>query len=406
MSSILAAGLCWIPLCAAAQVIGSPVAHGAPRSGSAPADPSSVLPSALEARALSFGVLVLGELFTARRLVPPDATRYRGNLNLHVELDTSAAGWWGGGQLFLDLQNGHGAGFALLEGGVSLELSDIDSSDFTQVYQWGLQQDLASGLLRLRLGKQDVNDVFAVNSLGAEFISPPFTLIPTIPMPTFPAPALGAALLVAPEKPLSLRLGVFDGGPRIGGLGFDTLLDGAGGTFWVMEPIVSTRFGHDHHLPGTWHLGLWYHSGNVPGPEPEYGGPRMPGDYGAYLLVDQMLSPRADEGRQRGTGVFVQLGWAPPDVGTVSRHVGLGLKIVGVLPGRGADVLGIGVATSRWNLSAPPGARRDIFHSELFYLVRLNSWASVQPDLQVFDSGAGRAAHVWAFGLRWIVQLR
>ncbi len=405
MSSVLvAAGLCSIPPCASAQVIGSPVADDAPRSGSAPADPSSLLPSPLETRGLGFDLLYIGETFRGVHLTPPDTVGYRGNVNLHLTLNSARAGWWEGGTLFLDLQHGHGRSFQLVLDGVSQFLSAIDSPDFTQVYQWGLEQRLAGGRLRLRVGKQDSNDIFAVNSLGQEFISPPFTLIPTVPLPTFPAPAVGAVLLVAPDRPLSARAGFFDGGSSIGGLGLDSFFDGEGGYFTVLEPVLSTHLGRADALPGTWRLGLWHHSGLFPATGRQ--GRQLRGNHGAFLVVDQMLSPQPEGGPGRGAGVFLQLGWSPADRNTVSRYLGVGLKYKGILPGRGGDFLAVGLGVSRWNLLRRPGEHQEVRNLELFYLARLNSWASVQPDLQVFSTGSDNAGRAWALGLRWIVQLR
>jgi len=404
MSSILAAGLCSIPPCASAQGIGSPVADDASRSGSASVDPSSLLPSPLETRGLSFDLLYIGEAFRGVHLLPPDTVGYRGNVNLHLTLNSAQAGWWEGGTLFLDLQHGHGRNFQLVLDGVSQFLSAIDSPGFTQVYQWGLEQSLVGGRLRLRVGKQDSNDIFAVNSLGQEFISPPFTLIPTVPLPTFPAPAMGAVLLVAPDRPLSVRAGFFDGGSSIGGLGLDSFLDGDGGYFTVLEPVLSTHLGPADALPGTWRLGLWHHSGLFPATGQQ--GLQLRGNHGAYLVVDQMLSVQPEDGSGRGAGVFLQLGWSPADRNTVSRYLGVGLKYVGILPGRDADVLAVGLGVSRWNPLHHPGEHREVRNLELFYVVRLSSWASLQPDLQVFDPGSDTAAHAWAFGLRWIVRLR
>lgn len=371
--------------------------------GSSPIRLTLDLPSDLRSPALRLDLLYIGETFRGFRLIPSDSVRYRGNVNLHLAVDAARAGWWRGGTLFLDLQHGHGKNFELVLDSVSQFLSAIDSPDFTQVYEWGLEQSLAGGILRLRVGKQDTNAIFAVNNLGGAFISPPFTLIPTVPLPTFPAPAVGAALFVEPDERLSVRVGFFDGGPTIGGLGFDTLFDGAGGYFSIVEPVLTTHLG-SRALPGTYRLGLWRHSGPFPATDRQ--GRELRGNHGAFLVADQMLTRQEGNAQQPGIGVFLQLGWAPNDRNPVSRYLGVGVKYGGVVPGRSSDYLALGVGVSRWNLLHPPGAHEEVRNLELFYVVHLTSWARLQPDLQYFEPGSASTGHAWALGLRWLIELQ
>ena len=199
-------------------------------------------------------------------------------------------------------------------------------------------------------------------------------------------------------------MGFFDGGATIGGLGLDSFFDGAGGYFTILEPTVAVHLGKSHALPGTWCLGLWHHGGLFPATYRE--GSALRGNGGAFLLVDQMLSPPAEDGRQRGPGVFLQAGWAPADRNPVSQYLSAGLKYVGIVPGREADYLSVGLNRSRWNLFHPPGDREDVYTLEVFYVARLSSWASLQPDLQVFSPGSRDAGYAGAYALRWLIHLR
>jgi porin len=347
-----------------------------------------------------------GEAFHGFRVLPDGATRYRGLVELEVSLDTGKAGLWPGGELFVKGQNGHGEGFIVNPGGVPLPLSDIGAPDFTQVSEYGLKQQLADGHVTMILGKQNANDYFSVNRFGGSFIFPAYTLIPTVPMPTFPAYALGTSVLVEPAEWLSLDMGVYDGAPEIGGLGFDTAFDGKDSFFSILEltwkPAVD---GRDEHT-GHYSLGMWYQSGDFANTQPDSGPGTLSGNYGWYLMLDRLLfrepSSKADD---QGLGGFFQFGWAPEDRNAVAKYVGAGFTYKGLFPNRDEDKLGIGVSYT-WLVAAEPaaGAETHLTTLELFYEARVNSWLSLQPDVQYCDNPGDGLRNGFAVGIRWVVN--
>lgn len=362
--------------------------------------------SDLRDRGIALEFIYRGELFKSAGLDPSNGTDYRGLLDLALTFHTEKMGLWPGGELFLRMQNGHGRGFNVTPAGVVLPISNIDAQDFTQVGEYGIKQSFVNSRLRLNLGKQDVNKVFCQNEFGSHLVNPSFALIPTVPMPTFPAPALGATLVAEPAKWLSLGGGFYDGGPKVGTLGFETALEGKGGYFSIFETGGRPGFGINERYPGNYRIGLWYHSGEFAGTDPGQNSGKLSGNYGFYLLANQAVYRRkttvtADE----GLGVFLQFGWAPSDRNQVTRYLGAGFAYKGFLICRPHDILGFGVGHTDLVGSLPPGQKAKLTSAELFYDIQLNRWMSLRPDIQYFDNPGGDRKHGWAAGVRGIIRL-
>jgi Carbohydrate-selective porin, OprB family len=102
------------------------------------------------------------------------------------------------------------------------------------------------------------------------------------------------------------------------------------------EPISSTRLTDVK-------LGAWYHTGDFPDQrrdslgrslaDPASNGiPAMhSSNFGAYLVVDKMLSRRPDTATQ-GLAAFLRVGYAPPDRNLISLEVGRRPHLQGPFP--------------------------------------------------------------------------
>jgi porin len=357
--------------------------------------------SKLNERGVTLEFNYTGEAFHSFELQPNSVTPYRGLINLTVSFDTEKLGLWPHVELFIQGQNGHGKGINISPGGIVQPISNIDARNFTQISEYGFKQDLLNGGVQIILGKKDVNLIFCANEYGNYLVNPSYALIPTVPMPTFPAPALGAALFAEPLKPLSLGLGFYDGSPKVGGLGFDTLFDNKGGHFLVFEPAWKPNFGKEDRYPGDYRLGFWYHSGafQETGSSPNL--KTFQGNYGFYVLMNQVVY-KGNGGLSNDSefGLFIQFGWSPNDRNSVTQYIGTGFRYKGVLQDRHPDTLGLGMSYS-WLVGIH--GRTELTNIELFYVLPLTSWMSLQPDIQYFHHLNGDRKNGLSAGLRWLV---
>jgi len=361
--------------------------------------------SAPGSHGIGFELNYTGEIFHGFQVHPSGSTLYQGLVDLHFDLDTNKAGLWPDGKLYVSFQNHHGSGFTIDPADVLLFVSDIGAPDYTEIYEFGLKQNLLKGNLQLEVGKQDANDNFSVNESGGDFTFPSFTLIPTVPMPTFPAPALGVRLSVEPRKGISLDIGFYDGGSQIEQIGFDTFFDGENGYFAIIEPAWKPGFGFKGRLEGNYRAGLWGHSGDFPEIESGLQSKSFDGNYGLYVMINQMIyRPEGDSSDKRGLGIFFQYGWAPSDRNDVSQYLGGGITCKGLLAGRNRDTAAAGIGATRLNGTDPEESKIWMTNVEVFYVAQLTSWLALQPDMQYFSDTGPKQGSGLAVGLRLLVS--
>jgi len=353
---------------------------------------------------LTIKLTYTGEAFRSFRLIPENTIRYRGLADLRLALDTGKSGLWSNGEFFIEGQNGHGKNVAVNPAGDALFISNIDASDYTEINQFGFRQSFLGEKLRIRLGKQDVNQIFDVNHFGADFVFPGYTLTPTVPMPTFPAPALGTSLFIEPAGWLSMGAGIYDGAPKVESIGFNTTFDGKSGYFSLFETAWKPGFGARNQYAGNYRLGLWHHSGDfaATGDSAKV----YSDNYGLYLMFEQLVfKEHPEDDDDQGLGAFFQFGWSPSDRNPVWRYVGAGFSYKGIFKGREDDALNLGLNYSWLAGSETAGkSRTHLLNIELFYVFQLASWLSLQPDFQYFDNPAADRRNGFAAGLRWILQ--
>ncbi len=346
-----------------------------------------------------------GEAFHSFNLIPDNATRYRGLVDLRINLDTGQSGLWPNGEFFIDGQNLHGKGFVVNPAGDPLPISNIGAPNFTQISQFGFQQSLLDGKAKIRLGKQDVNEIFDVNHFGGDFIFPAYTLTPTVPMPTFPAPGLGTSLFAEPSSWLSLGMGIYDGAPKIESIGFDTTFDGKGGYFSIFEAAWKPGFGVQNQYGGNYRLGLWHHSGDFAATGNSSHSKMYSDNFGFYLMFEQLVSKEQNiASDDQGLGVFFQFGWAPSDRNPVWRYMGAGFSYKGLFRNREQDTLNMGLNYS-WlaGSDSAENSKNNLVNIEAFYIARLTSWLSLQPDIQYYVNPSEDRGTGFAVGFRWIL---
>jgi porin len=138
-------------------------------------------------------------------------------------------------------------------------------------------------------------------------------------------------------------------------------------------------------------VGGWYYTAtfdDLSETQPNGHAVRHRGSGGLYVLADQLLYRDPDQSARKLTG-FVQAGLGDDRVDRFGAYLGTGLTAVGLFEGRASDELGLGLAYSRNGshyvsaqlMQGSPVAKSEKT-IELSYLIPLNAWLALQPDLQ------------------------
>jgi porin len=272
-------------------------------------------------------------------------------------------------------------------------LDNMDpGAPFAQVTEYWWQRELCDERLTVRLGKQDPNAEFAVVDLGGDFVNSSFGIHSNLPMPTWPNTAMGVTTLADLTDSVALKCGVFDGEAEVGDWG----VSGTGTTFSIFECETQWNF-DDGRLPGDFHIGLWYHSGqwsNLQNDDLTH-----TGNHGAYLGLEQMLCKESDDSEDpQGLGIFFQYSQTPEDLNEVSHYYGSGLVYQGLIPGRDQDVTGVaaGQAIFSTYLDRPLETAVELFHK-----IQWSPHLVVEPDLQYIANPSGLYQDAFVFGVRF-----
>jgi len=347
----------------------------------------------LEERGLSFELVYTAEWLANTRggITTHHARKYRGDVSLFLEFDTARAGLWDDGSFFAHIQNQHGEGITEDYVGDFQILSNIDADDFTQVSEIWYRHDFLNGRLWTKLGKQEANADFACTEFGCEFIASSPGFSPTIPLVTYPDPDWGMMWGAQPADWFSTHVGVYQGRPD-GGRSIKSTVDNLYGPMIMVEPAVHYRAADraGHFRVGAWWNGDRFDEFDRSDPDPGTKGE----SHGWYVTWDQEIwsengaEESAEPDCTEGIGLFGQYGWAPPDRSEALHYFGGGVAWTGALPGRDADILGVGLFQVEFSREAgfARGAERAI---ELFYRLELCEHFTIKPDLQFITNPGG-----------------
>lgn len=315
--------------------------------------------------------------YTAESFMRDDAENgsYLGNVDVSVTVDVEKLGAWSGGQVFLYGQNNHSSGISHSLN-LTMPVSNLDAESFTQLSEFWLEQQLGSHVT-VRLGKQDANRDFASPRFAGNFLNSSFGVLPGAPIPSFPAPAMGAAVLTEPTTWLGVHAGIYEGDPEVGTFG-ETAFENGAGLFAIGALVLR----HDFRGPdsGIASVGGWTHTNSD-----------RSGVYGIYDLLIPIES--TDRESARSVQFFVRGNWSPQDNEDVGLYVGGGVTAHGFLGANNTIGLGTGHAQTEQS--------HETF-VELFYKWRPRHWLTLEPDLQLYDTGG---AHPVFVGLRLKLKL-
>jgi porin len=349
--------------------------------------------------------LYTGEVFNNTRggIRTADATRYRGNLDLYLRLDTEEAGWWEHGRFYIYAGQSHGETLSQEFVGDGQLYSNIDTSPeppwLTQLGEYGYEHRFFDDTLLVRVGKLDSNDDFAFADLAADFLNSSFATLTNVALPHWPLQTLGLTSLYQPHERLRLGGGFYDQGPDVGQWWATNTSRG----MCFLGQVDYMPFGDDASAPLTIvRGGAWYASGDTLAVD---GSEEHPGNFGFYTTIDRMLLPEPNAPEQ-GLGAFFQYCWAPPDRNRVDNGFGAGLVYTGLLAGREIDTCGTGFSLIEFSNGVRQLTGQTYENAlETFYKARFCDWLAITADLQYIANPDGDLPDAMVAGMRFEIGL-
>ena len=240
--------------------------------------------------------------------------------------------------------------------------SNIAAYNHPLLYELWLAGKLANGLVDLRVGRLVADSEFATTESGGIFLNSSFGWPAFISAntrntgPAFDRSALGVFAHTALTENVHLQAGLYDGDsfddaggdPSLYPDGLHFELGHGQGIFALGEIILETTSGPaGASRRGAFKLGAWHHTADFA----DQFDPRRnhAGNYGAYAVVEQMVWRETGPAFEvpQGLTAFARTGFSPGDRSQFTQTADAGLSYAGLLPGRDADRLGLGVACAR-----------------------------------------------------------
>ena len=364
---------------------------------------------------------------------------YEGLLELGAEFDTELLGLWKGGTLRVTSLFPHGRPFSQNYVGDVLGASNIEAYESMRLYELWYEHRFTEGF-SVRAGQLVADDEFAHTEPGSFFLNSAFgwpAFISGNTLNTGPAyfvAAPGVRLRFEPADSVFVQAAIFDGDsfdsvegdPRVNASGTRIHLSRKQGLFAMGEVGLKINAVGDNEepngLPGEYKLGAWAHSGDFPSNfEDASGEPFVisgrerrehSNNFGVYVTGEQMLWREAGE---QGVYAFLRAGVSPRDRSFFELVADGGFTYQGLIPGRDADILGIGAVYARVSRDIRDAERLDarvngtVYSGlsdhetvlEAFYAIQLTKWWTVQPDFQwIFNPGAAGRTDAVVVGVR------
>jgi porin len=402
-------------------------------SGMASADETAAADAAPAPRGLKLGLVYDSAAFAnLGGGVRPGGT-YTSNLNLQLNIDAAALAGWPDTIAYVDglwLQGGLPSSFI----GDAQGVSSISAPNAVKLYEAWVQKNFLGNHLSLLAGLYDLNSEFYRLQSAGLFLNSSFGIGPEFAQSgvegpsVFPDTAVGMRIAFKPAEGVVVRTALLDGVPLDRPNGSRGVFESGDGVLIVSEvalvdrPELSTapmsgrfRLGRQAML-GAYDqktaIGGWYYTATFADlSQTQANGQPVQhrGSGGFYALTDQLLYRDPEQAGRQVTG-FVQAGLGDYRVERFGAYLGCGLTGVGLFAERPADELGLGLAYARNGshyLSAQHMQGAPVTNAEktieLTYLIPVNTWLAVQPDLQyvITPNTTTAIPNAWAFQLRF-----
>ncbi|GHT09772.1 hypothetical protein AGMMS4956_00040 [Bacteroidia bacterium] len=298
---------------------------------------------------------------------------YLGMANLKMGFDTKKAGWWKGGELFVNGGNTHGGEPSATLIGDFQAASNIEAGNHTYLFELWYRQTI--GKVSITAGLQDLNADYAASEGGSLFNNSYFGIhsvcSDNISVPIFPLTALGLNVGWDIAEDYRWQAVVFDGtsyGWDANPYNVKWSLSAEDGFFAVTEFHLGKSLVKGKN--GKYKLGAYLHRSEM-----------MPGEvlknYGFYFVGDQEITNQLS--------LFTQIGFSPKKYNNHFQCYGLGATLKNFSSQRPDDNIGL---AANYAIFKENEAGNEMV-IELIYHFQVSKNIYLRPDIQYIINPAG-----------------
>ena len=353
---------------------------------------------------------------------------YDGLIQTGIQIDLEKLSGWKGASFLVNGLYPHGPSITNLYVHDFNGVSNINAYNSVRLYELWVQQNFDQDHYSFRIGQLAADSEFCISNGCCLFVNSAFGVIPLLSKnlnaPIYPMTAPGARFRFAPNDSWATQISAFIGdvgnqatnnqhGTSFFHNSTGALIMGETGYTFNPPPKTPETTGAKNQVPterplsGTYKLGGFCDTATFD--QVNSSGPCR-SEYAFYVIADQEVWHEQGDPEQ-GLRLFGRIGAAPANRSTVSFYFDSGVNYQGLLPKRDKDICGLGVSYTKLStdLLDSNGQALESHHEtilELSYQAVVNSWLTLQPDLQyVFNPGAvGHQQNAVVAGLRFTVN--
>jgi porin len=262
-----------------------------------------------------------------------------------------------------------------------------------------LRQTFFEGRLDLKAGRFATGDDFLTSPAGVSLVNEAlnpilFAVQANVPGVTaYPNATWGGRIIAHPVDALTFSAGAFYSDPFLDPLeatGVEFAINPRAGYFIIGKAAFHVNAGEGAEgLPGRYRVGAYYDSNlytSLANPARQ-----ERGNYGFFLLGEQMVTREGGPGTDEGLTLFGALVWAPLQrINTLPYFASIGANYRGLVPSRGQDTATFAAYYGRFSRDLP-GQTHEIA-LEWTYAIAVTPWLTVQPDVQYVIRPDGRSS--------------
>ena len=341
---------------------------------------------------------------------------------------------------FDKLMGMHGLSFfssAIFRSGVNLSQQKIDNQfPVTQLFggetvrlnELYLKETLFDGNFHIKAGRLTGGNDFLSSPFYCEFISNaicgnPISIFFNAPFLAYPFSTWGAYLDFKLQENYLFKFAVYNDNLSVKENkyhGTNFTFKSKAGVMWMTEWVyLFNQQPYAAGLKGNYKLGGYFQTGKIN----LIKGGHQTGNYGLYLLFDQMLYRKNGPGTTQGLTMFGSFLFAPPNRNLFPYFFDFGLIYKGLFADRNRDYLSLGVANGNYSSdirdmqrtsrsTGVPSVFGDQPQSaetilELNYWYRCSKWLALTPGVQyvINPKGYGTTPNALVFELQVSIDL-
>ncbi|MGQ3676307.1 carbohydrate porin [Xanthobacter sp. TB0139] len=351
---------------------------------------------------------------------------YDGVFKPEVTIDLEKFIGWQGGTFYAAGYVIQGHGLSTYYIGNLLTVTSVEATAEVRLGEIWLEQSLFDDVLKIKAGQILADENFVISETAGLFVNSTFGFPGSFGTdlpdggPAYPMAVPGVQVSFQPNDAWLLQAAIFNGNPNGPGANTNGMTFPIGdGAFFIAEAAYTYMpEGGSEFQSSTYKVGGWYNSekfdslgtsanGLPLGTGPAAADPlQYTGDYALYAVIDQALwqEPGTDDQGLRG---FARFTISPQqNRNLIDWYMDVGLAYTGLLPGRDADVFGVGFAYANISPTLAGNVRLNNLLNgtfepvpdyeavlEVTYQAAVAPWLSVQPFFQYVFHPGGNAVN-------------